>query len=342
MVSEGLLTRAAGGDEDAFRELTDRHRRELQLHCYRILGSMQDAEDALQETMLSAWNGLGRFEERASVRAWLYRIATNRCLDALRHASRRPPRAAAAPGPAFEPPEPTRLAEASDPTWLEPYPDVLLEGVADISPGPDARYETREAIELAFIAALQHLPPRQRAALVLRDVLGFRTAEVAEMIDATEDSVKGALKRARVTLDQRLPAADRERAPLANSSRERKLVRRFADAWEADDVEAVVALLTEDAWATMPPAPFEYQGPAAIGNFLRRAAAWRSGRRTRLVPTRANTQPAFGLYVCDAHAPIAHALGLLVLTLEGDRISTIARFDTRLIPHFGLPRTLRD
>jgi RNA polymerase sigma-70 factor, ECF subfamily len=219
---------------------------------------------------------------------------------------------------------------------------VLLEGVADISPGPDARYETREAIELAFIAALQHLPPRQRAALVLRDVLGFRTAEVAEMIVATEDSVKGALKRARVTLDQRLPAADRERAPLANSSRERKLVRRFADAWEADDVEAVVALLTEDAWATMPPAPFEYQGPAAIGNFLRRAAAWRSGRRTRLVPTRANTQPAFGLYVCDAHAPIAHALGLLVLTLEGDRISTIARFDTRLIPHFGLPRTLRD
>ncbi len=338
MVSERLLTRAAGGDQDAFRELTDPHRRELQLHCYRILGSMQDAEDALQETMLSAWRGLGGFEGRASLRAWLYRVATNRCLDALRAAGRRPPRPQAL-GPTFQPPEPTRMAE---PSWLEPYPDVLLEDLPDAVPGPDAHYETKETIELAFIAALQHLPPRQRAALVLRDVLGFHTAEVAEMLDGTEDSVRGALKRARGTLRQRLPAADRERAPLPNSVRERKLVRRFADAWEADDIDAIVALLTEDAWVTMPPAPFEYQGPATIADFLRHAATWRSGRRTRLVPTRANTQPAFGFYMNDEHAPIAHAVGLLVLTLEGDRISTIARFDKSVLPHFGLPRTLRD
>jgi RNA polymerase sigma-70 factor, ECF subfamily len=338
VVSERLVTRAAGGDQDAFRELTDPHRRELQLHCYRILGSMQDAEDALQETMLSAWRGLGGFEGRASLRVWLYRVATNRCLDALRDAERRPPRPPP-PGPAFEPPEPTRMAE---PSWLEPYPDVLLEDMPDASPGPDAHYETKETIELAFIAALQHLPPRQRAALVLRDVLGFHTAEVAEMLNGTEDSVKGALRRARATLRERLPAADRERAPLPNSVHERELVRRFADAWEADDIDAIVALLTEDAWVTMPPAPFEYQGPAAIVNFLRRAATWRSGRRTRLVPTRANTQPAFGLYMNDEHAPISHALGLFVLTLEGDRISTIARFDKSVLSHFGLPRTLRE
>jgi RNA polymerase sigma-70 factor (ECF subfamily) len=230
----------------------------------------------------------------------------------------------------------------AEPSWLEPYPDVLLEDMPDASPGPDAHYETKETIELAFIAALQHLPPRQRAALVLRDVLGFHTAEVAEMLNGTEDSVKGALRRARATLRERLPAADRERAPLPNSVHERELVRRFADAWEADDIDAIVALLTEDAWVTMPPAPFEYQGPAAIVNFLRRAATWRSGRRTRLVPTRANTQPAFGLYMNDEHAPISHALGLFVLTLEGDRISTIARFDKSVLSHFGLPRTLRE
>src|SRR5436305_8626255 len=174
-VGQSLLTRAAQGEQEAFRELTDPHRRELQFHCYRILGSMQDAEDALQETMLRAWRGLGRFEQRASLRAWLYRIATNRCLDALRDAGRRPPQA---PELAWEPPAPTRLAE---PTWLEPYPDVLLEGIIDASPGPEARHETRETIELAFIAALQALPPSQRASLVRRHVLGFPTAGVANM-----------------------------------------------------------------------------------------------------------------------------------------------------------------
>ena len=193
-VSEGALSRARAGDESAFRELVEPYRRELHLHCYRILGSLQDAEDIVQETLLAAWRGLGGFEERASLRAWLYRIATNRCLNALRDRKRRPQEV---PSMA-EPPRPTRMAE---PMWLDPYPDALLEGLADSAPGPEARYETREAVGLAFAAGLQHLPPRQRAALVLREVLGFRTSEVAEMLETSEASVKGALQRARATLD---------------------------------------------------------------------------------------------------------------------------------------------
>ena len=329
-----LLSRAVEGDEDAFRELTDRYRRELQFHCYRILGSMQDAEDALQETMVSAWRGLARFEERSSLRSWLYRIATNRCLDALRDAARQPP---PAPEPPFVPPSPTRMAE---PTWLEPYPDALLEGIVDATPGPDARYETRETIELAFIAALQALSPRQRAALLLRDVLGFHAAEVADMLDSSEDSVKSALKRARTTMQQ----SDRQRdpAPAAESPEERELVRRFADRWVADDIDGVVALLTEDAWVTMPPSPLEYQGRPAIATFLGEVADWRHGCRYRLIPTRANTQPAFGCYRDDEHGAIAHAVGLLVLTIDGDRIAAITNFiDSGVLSRFGLPRRLR-
>jgi RNA polymerase sigma-70 factor (TIGR02960 family) len=335
-MSEQLLMRAAEGDEDAFRELTEPYRRELQFHCYRILGSMQDAEDALQETMLRAWRGLYGFEQRASLRAWLYRIATNRCLDALRDDSRRPPTAPPTP---FEPPAPTRLAE---PTWLEPYPDVLLEGIIDTSPGPEACYETRETIELAFIAALQALPPRQRAALVLRDALGFHASEVAHMLNSSEDSVKGALKRARTTLAQRLATAERDSAPLPDSPSERELVQRFADAWEADDINGIITLLTEDAWLTMPPSPLEYQGADAIASFLHELPTWRSGQRFRLVATRANTQPAFGVYRTDTHAPIAHASGLLVLTLDGTQIAAITSFlDSSVLQRFGLPRTLR-
>lgn len=335
-MSEQLLARAARGDEEAFRELTDPYRRELQFHCYRILGSMQDAEDALQETLLRAWRGLGGFEGRASLRAWLYRIATNRCLDALRDAGRRPP---PAPEPPFEAPTPTRVAE---PAWLEPYPDVLLEGIVDAAPGPEARYETRETIELAFIAALQHLPPRQRAALVLRDVLGFHAAEVAVMLESSQESVKGALKRARATMRRRLPSTGRSEAPLPHSRRERELAQRFSDAFEADDVEGIVALLTADAWLTMPPSTLEYQGPGAIHAFLSQVARWRAGSRYRLVPTRANTQPAFGWYREDAHAPIAHGVGLIVLTLEGERIAAVTEFiDPSALSRFGLPRTLR-
>jgi RNA polymerase sigma-70 factor, ECF subfamily len=334
-LAEATLARARAGDEEAFRELTEPHRRELQLHCYRILGSMQDAEDMVQETLLAAWRGLEAFEGRASVRSWLYRIATNRCLNALRARSRRP-REVQAMG---DLPEPTRRPE---PVWVEPYPDVLLEGLADAAPGPDARYETKESIELAFIVALQGLPPLQRAALVLRDALGFRTAEVAEMLDTGEASVKGALQRARAALSERLPDVDRERAPRPDSADERRLVGRFADAVESGDVDEMVALLTDDARLTMPPLPLEYQGHEAIGAFLRYREEVR-GTPLRLVPTRANTQPAFGCYLPDTQTAIARAFTLFVLTLEGDRVSAITWFtDNSVFPHFGLPRTLRD
>jgi RNA polymerase sigma-70 factor (TIGR02960 family) len=332
IVTERTLIRARAGDEDAFRELTDPYRRELQLHCYRILGSLQDAEDLLQETLVAAWRGLDRFEGRASLRAWLYRIATNRCLNMLRDRGQESP-------PVPEPSAPTRR---SDPSWLEPYPDVLLDGVADPSPGPEARYEMREAVGLAFVAALQHLPPRQRAVLVLRDVLGFRGAEVADMLGSSEASIKGALQRARATLDTRLPAGGGERAPLPSSARERELVGRFVDAVERGDTDGVVSMLTDDAWLTMPPQPYEYQGPVAIAAFLHDRARVR-GVPLRLVPTRANGQPAFGCYLPDPQAAIAHAYGLLVLTLEGDRISAITWFfDRSLFPNFGLPRTLHE
>ena len=337
-MSDRLLSRAQAGDQDAFGELVGPYQRELQAHCYRILGSVQDAEDVVQETLLAAWRGLAGFEELSSVRAWLYRIATNRCLNALRDVGRRQP--PPPPQRVSGPPEPIGRGE---PAWLEPYPDVLLEGIADSSPGPEARYETRETIELAFITALQQLPPRQRAVLLLRDVLGFPTAEAAAMLEGTEDSVKGALKRARATLEQRLPAPGQVRPPAPRSPQERALVQRFADAYQADDIDGLVALLTGDAWFTMPPVPLQYQGPAAIASFLRHWAALRGPGRVRLVPTRANTQPAFGIYLHDEHAALAHAATLLVLTLQGGKISALTCFlDTSVLPHFGLPRTLPD
>jgi RNA polymerase sigma-70 factor (TIGR02960 family) len=332
-VSASLLSSARAGDENAFRELVDPYRRELQLHCYRILGSVQDAEDVLQETLLAAWRGLERFEERASLRAWLYRIATNRSLNALRDRKRRPQEVSTM----VEPPEPTRMAER---TWLEPYPDVLLEGLPDTAAGPETRYETRESVGLAFVTALQHLPPRQRVALVLRDVLGFDTSETAAILGSSENSVMGALQRGRATLDERLPAGGLERAPLPNSARERELVGLFAAAVESGDTPGIVSLLTDDAWLTMPPEPFEYQGAEAIARFLDDRAA-RRGAHYRLVATRANGQPAFGCYLPDPHALIVRAYGLMVITLTEDRVSAITWFGERsLLSHFGLPRTL--
>jgi RNA polymerase sigma-70 factor (ECF subfamily) len=331
-VSGDVLTRARAGDEAAFRELIDPYRRELRLHCYRILGSLQDAEDQLQETLLAAWRGLESFEGRASLRAWLYRIATNRCLNALRDRTRRPQEVPSM----VEPPEPSRMAE---PIWLEPYPDVLLEGVADTTPGPEASYDTRESVALAFVAALQHLPPRQRAALVLHDALGFRNAEVAEMLDTSEGSVKGALQRAHATVDERLPAGGRERSPLPSSTGERELAGQFSAALERGDTDTIVSLLTDDAWLTMPPQPYEYQGAQTIGRFLHHRTGLHG--KLRLVPTRANGQPAFGCYLPDPQAAIARAYGLMVLTLSDKRISAITWFGERsLLAHFGLPRTL--
>jgi RNA polymerase sigma-70 factor (TIGR02960 family) len=327
-VTEQALARARAGDEDAFRELTEPYRRELQLHIYRVVGSAQDAEDLLQETLLAAWRGLERFEERASIRAWLYRIATNRSLDALRASNRRPEDLQRM----TQVPAPTRRAE---PIWLEPYPDVLLEGVPDAAPGPEARYETREAIALAFVVGLQHLPPQQRAVLVLRDVLGFRAGEVAEMLETTEAAVNNLLRRARGAFESRLPASGRERAPLPSSKLEQDILGRFADAVEAGDVDGMVALLTDDAWLSMPPESHEYQGPVAIGAFLRDREARRAAR-LRLVPTRANSQPAFACYL------MAQPYALFVLTFQGDRISAITWFfETGVFPRFGLPPMLR-
>jgi RNA polymerase sigma-70 factor (ECF subfamily) len=303
-------------NEAEFRAQSEPLRRELEIHCYRMLGSVQDAEDVVQETFLAAWRGYDAFEHRASFRTWLYKIATNRCLNALRDASRRPdPELPLAP-------EPTRYGE---PLWLQPWPDEI--------------YEAKEAIGLAFIVGLQHLPPTQRAALVLRDVLGFRAAEVAEMLDTTTAAVNSGLQRARATLESRNPRA--EHAPAPRSGAERKLVDAFAAAFEAGDVDGVVALLTDDAWLTMPPAPLEYQGPEAIGAFFRAVPARGELTRFRFVPTRANGQAALGMYLADEHGGIAHATGILVLTFAGERISAITVFhNTSVLDRFAIPRTV--
>jgi RNA polymerase sigma-70 factor (ECF subfamily) len=328
-----LLASARAGDGESFRELVEPYRRELHVHCYRILGSVQDAEDLVQETLLSAWRGIGGYEERASMRTWLYRIATNRCLNVLRAGARRPEQEYR---PEVPMPEPSH--RRADPIWLEPYPDHLLDDVVDQLPGPEARYEVRESVSLAFLTALQELPPRQRVVLVLRDVLGFRASEVASMLDTTENAVTSALKRARAAL----PAPDRETAPLPGSARERRVVADFTRAFESGDVDAVVALLTDDAWLTMPPLPVEYHGQDDIRNFLA-TTALPPGRRHVLIPTRANGQPAFGCYVRDPRTELLRAHGVLVLTLTGDRVSALTRFhDNSLLTVFGLPRTLRD
>jgi RNA polymerase sigma-70 factor (ECF subfamily) len=317
------LERASFADLDAYRG-------ELQLHCYRIVGSVQDAEDLVQESLLAAWHGLDRFEGRASLRNWLYRIATNRCLNALRDEARRPQPSPVPPGTP-EPPRPTRMAE---PLWYEPYPDALLEGLEL----PEARYEQREAIGLAFIAGLQHLPPRQRAALVLRDVLGFNARETAELLGTTEVAANRLLSRARAGL----PDLEQVLAPLPESRQERELVAHFVTAFEAGDIAAVLGLLTEDALLTMPPAPLEYHGPAAIGRFLSIVPAGGQLDRFRLVATRANGQPAFGCYMRDPHTPVAHAYGLMVLTLRANQVAGITGFaDTSVFRPFGLPRTIQ-
>ncbi|UVS80135.1 sigma-70 family RNA polymerase sigma factor [Actinokineospora sp. UTMC 2448] len=333
MLAADVLALARRGDGEAFRLLVEPYRRELQVHCYRILGSVQDAEDLLQDTLLAAWRGIAGYEGRASVRTWLYRIATNRCLNALRADTRRP-RVYSAESE-FTLPEPTH--RRVEPSWLEPYPDALLDELADDVPGPEARYEMRESVSLAFLAALQELPPRQRAVLVLRDVLGFRAAEVAAILDVTENAVTGALKRARAAM----AVPDRESAPLPDSPRERRIVDDFARAFQAGDVDAVVAMLTDDAWLTMPPLPLEYRGLEDVRHFLA-TVALREGNDHVLVPTRANGQPAFGCYLRDPRTPILHAHGVLVLTLSGDRICAVTRFvDNALLAAFGLPRTLR-
>jgi RNA polymerase sigma-70 factor (ECF subfamily) len=326
-----LVSRARAGDNEAFRALTDPHRRELEVHCYRMLGSLQDAEDALQDTLLAAWQGLGGFEGRASVRTWLYRIATNRCLNVLRAARRRPAKQWDAPG--IVPPEPTRLGEVP---WLEPIPDTLVDGAVDAPLGPEARYEQTESISLAFVTALQLLPPRQIAVLILRDVLGFHADEVAGMLDSTVASVNSALKRARAGLQSRLPDSEDETpVPAPDSASEEAIVAKFVSAYEAADVEALVALLTDDVFVSMPPVPLEYAGLEAVREFYEVvfAPGHRSGEvRTRL--TRANGQPAVvSLLRTESGAEFG---SLLVLTLRGDRICAVTRFEGDVLPPFDV------
>ncbi len=323
-----LLERASRGDESAFAALTDPLRGELAFHCYRMLGSRDDAEDVLQETMLAAWRNFGGFERRSSLRTWLYRIATNRCLNALRDAARRPAVTAS-----FPIPEPTRREDVA---WLEPYPEDRLGWLADAEPGPAARYEAREAVEITFIAALQRLSGRQRAVLVLRDVLGFHADETAAMLDTSVDAVKSALKRGRATLDGEL--SETLRPPAPRSDEERRLLARFVEAFLADDVDGIVALVTEHAWFRMPPADVEYQGPSQIGAMLRALAAHRVGQVPHLIETRANGQPAFGTYRIDRARGLAVPIGVLVLSLTGRQVAALTWFvGPAQLAAFGLP-----
>ncbi|TCK20976.1 RNA polymerase subunit sigma-70 [Pseudonocardia endophytica] len=296
-----VMERALAGDGRAFRELTGPYLHELHVHCYRMLGSLTDADDLLQETLVAAWRGLGGFAGRSSLRAWLYRIATNRCLNAIRDERRRPP---VEPVPPTPPPEPTRRGDV---TWLEPYPDP--------APGPDVVHESRAGVELAFVAALQRLPPRQTAAVVLVDVLGFSTAETAGMLGDPPTAVKGLLQRARSTL-----ARDRGTSHDPAEAAERDLAQRFATAFADGDVDGVISLLTDDAWLAMPPAPHEYVGHAAVAEFLRTSFGWWDGRQMELLSTRANGRPAFECRLDGDEA------GVLLLTMSGDRIACITRF----------------
>jgi RNA polymerase sigma-70 factor (TIGR02960 family) len=329
-LEEAASERARTGDEQAFRELIDPYRHELLAHCYRMLGSLTDAEDMLQETLLAAWRGLPRFEGRSSLRSWLYRIATNTCLNAIRTAARRP---LAEPTPPFQPPEPTQRDEI---TWLQPYPDSLLAGITDTQPGPEARYSQREAIRLAFVAGLQRMPPRQAATVLLRDVLGFGTDEVAAMLKTSQTAVKGTLQRGRAALEKSWSDTDAE--PSLQSAAENDLAQRFADAYVAADIGGVLNLLTDDAWLSMPPAPHQYHRLDAIRSFLRASFAFRGDNRVYLLPGRANDQPAFATYLSDREEPIALPAGLFVLTLTADQIQAMTRFHRDdLYPRLGFP-----
>jgi RNA polymerase sigma-70 factor (TIGR02960 family) len=332
MTDTELLGRARAGDGEAFAELTGPYRRELLAHCYRMLASAQDAEDAMQDTMLAAWQNLAGFEERASLRTWLYRIATSRCLNALRSASRRP--ATQEPAMHRGPAGPPRASEV---TWLEPYPDLLLEGIPDRRPGPEARYEAAEAISLAFVTALQLLPPRQRAALILCDVLGFRAGEAAGMLGTTYGAVASSLKHARATMARHTAAGD-EPPPPPHSAAERALIDKLTSAYTAADLDSLIALLTDDVRLAMPPHPFEYRGRMVAAQGLGQLFAQR--HRYRLIETRANGQPAFAVYRNAPHAGILHASGLLVITLAGPRVSAMTMFTPDTLARFGLPRTL--
>jgi RNA polymerase sigma-70 factor, ECF subfamily len=337
MTERKLLEAARAGDEHAFALLVEPHQGRLHAHCYRMLGSVPDAEDALQEALLSAWRGLAGFEGRSSLRSWLYAIATNACLRAI---ERRPKRVLPIDhAPAADPHDGVGepLAES---VWVGPYPDERLALEGGLA-GPDALYEQRESVELAFIAALQHLPARQRAVLILRDVLGFSAREAAGALETTPTAVDSALQHAHKAVDRRLPERSQQTVLRSlDDQRLREIVEQFVDAWERADVDAVVAMLASDAAWTMPPLPTWYRGREAIAAFIQ-ADPLSSGRRWRLVPTRANGQPALGKYSWDEEREIFTAYGIAVLTLEGERIADCTSFlDPTLIPRFGLPHEI--
>jgi RNA polymerase sigma-70 factor, ECF subfamily len=330
-----LLDAARGGDERAFGLLVEPHRVELHAHCYRMLGSLHDAEDALQDTLLRAWRGLAGFQATRPLRPWLYRIATNACLDVL---AKRPKRVLPID---YGDPSPVQLGPGKPQTeapWLEPYPDDAL-GLGEGHAAPDARYEQRESVELAFVAALQHLPARQRAVLILREVLGFSAREVAQSLDTTAASVNSALQRARQTMEDRLP--DRSQQATMRSlgdERLREIVRRYIEAWESRNVESMVAILVEDATFAMPPHPHWFFGRDQVVAFVSRAGT----PELRHIVTRANGQPAIAWYcIQDEHGTFLPA-SLEVLALEGDRVKEITAFASadKFFGPFGLPDQL--
>jgi RNA polymerase sigma-70 factor, ECF subfamily len=328
-----LLEAALGGDEDAFARLTEPHRRALHAHCYRMLGSVTDAEDALQEALLSAWRGLPGFEGRSSLRSWLYMIATNASLRAI---ERRPKRVLPIDyGPAADPHDGLG-APLVESVWVEPYPDETL-GLEDGLAGPEARYEQRESVELAFIAALQHLPARQRAVLILRDVLGFSAREVAATLETSPPAVDSALQRAHKAVDERLPERSQQAMLRSLDDRElREIVGRYVDAWERADVDAVVEMLAADGAFTMPPLPTWYRGREAVAAFLSTDVL--RDKHWRVVPARANGQLAFGNYRLDEERAIFEPRSISVLTLAREGIAEITTFlGPGRVPHFGLP-----
>ena len=330
-----LLDAARSGDEDAFRRIVEEHRLPLQAHCYRMLGSMQDAEDALQETFLRAWRGLSEFGGRSSLRTWLYRIATNVCIDASSRKSKRMLPTDVGPVSQSNDVDPP-LAES---TWLEPYPDEML-GIPDGYAAPGARYEQREAVELAFVASLQHLPANQRAVLILRDVLGFSAKEVGERLDTSVASVNSALQRARKAVDERLPERSQQ-ATLRSlgDERIRELVEAYVDAWSRRDVDAIAALLAEDAVFSMPPWPGWWQGRETIARFAENEECLET--RTFPIPIRVNGQLGIAAYSLDEETGRFVPAAIDVLTFEGGLIKEITAFFTpELFPHFGLPPEL--
>jgi RNA polymerase sigma-70 factor, ECF subfamily len=338
MIDErALLEAARAGDEDAFAHLVEPSRAQLRAHCYRMLGSLHDAEDALQETLLRAWRGLARFEGRSSFRSWLYAIATNASLLTI---EQRPKRVLPIDYSPAADPHGIPAEALTEPVWLEPYPDTEL-GLASELLGADARYEQRESIELAFTAALQHLPPRQRAVLILRDVLGFSARETAEALETSPVSVDSALQRAHKAIDERVPTRSQQETVRALGDGElTELVTRFADTWMQHDVDGLVALLAEDARMTMPPQPSWYQGRDAVATFLGRFPL-APDRRFSLHPISANGQPALAAYIWREETRSFEAESILVLTLRDEHIEEITAFRTPdVFQRFGLPEQL--